>query len=76
MKRIMVQVPDDLLAELNRAAKETDVSRAAFARRAIELALAERRRGRDYRAIIRSFETTPDEDLTVSKARIRQAWPG
>ena len=72
----MVQLPRQLLAELNRAAKELKISRAAFARRAIELALAERRRNREYAAIIRSFEERPQEDLGPSVEAIIKAWPG
>lgn len=75
MKRIILQLPEEVLEDLDEAADESDLSRAAFVRRAIELALAERRRNREFRAIIRSFEARPPEDLTPSKAAVRRGWP-
>jgi Arc/MetJ-type ribon-helix-helix transcriptional regulator len=77
MERIIVQLPRELLKELDRAAKETKVSRAAFARAAIELALAERQRHHDYAAIIRSYTERPQtqDEVLSSPELIRQAWP-
>ncbi len=75
MKRIIIQVEEETLAELDRAADEEDESRARFARRAIEAALAERRRRRELQQVVDSFQTRPPEDLTASRGAIRRAWP-
>lgn len=75
MKRIIIQVEDDTLAELDEAADEEAESRASFARRAIESALDERRRRRELQRVVESFRKRPPEDLTTSKAAIRRAWP-
>lgn len=75
MKRIIIQVEEDTLAELDDAARETAESRAAFARRAIESALAERRRSRELGQVIKSFRKRPAEDMTPAKAVTRRAWP-
>ncbi len=76
MKRIIIQVEEDTLAELDEAAREEAESRAGFARRAIEGALAERRRRRELEHVADSFRKRPPEDLTASKAAVRRAWPG
>lgn len=75
MKRIIIQVGDDTLAELDEAANEMAESRASFARRAIEAALAERHRRRELERVVDSFRRRPPEDLTASKAAVRRAWP-
>ena len=75
MKRIIIQIEDDTLAELDLAAHEGAESRARFARRAIETALAERRRQRELQRVVDSFRKRPPEDLIVSKPAIRRAWP-
>ncbi len=75
MKRIIIQVEDDTLTELDEAAREEAESRASFARRAIEGALAERRRRRELEQVVQSFRRRPPEDLTGSKQAVRRAWP-
>ncbi|MBI4730221.1 MAG: ribbon-helix-helix protein, CopG family [Acidobacteria bacterium] len=75
MKRIIIQVEDDTLAELDEAAREEAESRARFVRRAIEAALAERCRHRELQRVVRSFRRRPPGDLTASKAAVRRAWP-
>lgn len=75
MKRIIIQVEDETLAELDEAAREEAESRASFARRAIEAALAERRRRRELQQVVDSFRSRPPEDLTPSKPAVRRAWP-
>lgn len=75
MKRIIIQVEDDTLAELDEAAHEGAESRASFARRAIEAALAERRRRRELQRVVDSFRRRSPEDLTSSKRAVRRAWP-
>jgi hypothetical protein len=75
VKRIIIQVEDDTLVELDEAAHEGAESRASFARRAIEAALAERRRRRELQQVVDSFRRRPPEELTASKAAVRRAWP-
>ena len=75
MKRIIIQIEDDTLAQLDEAAHEEAESRASFARRAIEAALTERLRRRELQRVIDSYRKRPSEDLTTSKAAIRRAWP-
>jgi hypothetical protein len=75
MKRIIIQVDEATLEELDRAAKDEAESRAGFARRAIEAALAERRRRKELARVVDSFRRRPPEDLTASKKAIRRAWP-
>lgn len=75
MRRIIIQVEEDTLAELDEAARDESESRAGFARRAIEAALAERRRRKELRYVVDSFRRRPPEDLTASKKAIRRAWP-
>lgn len=75
MKRIIIQIEDDVLEELDEAAHEGAESRASFARRVIEAALAERRRRRELQRVVDSFRRRPPEDLTASKAAVRRAWP-
>lgn len=75
MKRIIIQIADDTLAELDEAAHEEAESRASFARGAIEAALAERRRRSELQRVADSFRRRPAEDLAASKAAVRRAWP-
>ncbi len=75
MKRIILQFDEETLVELDEAAREQAESRAAFARQAIEAALAERRRRKELRRVVNSFQRRPPEDLTASKAAIRRTWP-
>jgi len=75
MKRIIIQIDEATLEELDRAAQDEAESRAGFARRAIETALAERRRRKELGRVVDSFRRRPPEDLTASKKAIRRAWP-
>lgn len=75
MERIIVQVEDDLLAELDAVGAEEAVSRAALVRRAIALLLAERRRRRELDAVVASYRDEPPEDLVASADARRRAWP-
>ncbi len=75
MKRIIIQVDEAILEELDRAAQDEAESRAGFVRRALEAALAERRRRRELERVVDSFRRRPPEDLTASKRAIRRAWP-
>ena len=75
MKRIIIQVDEATLEELDQAARDEAESRAGFARRAIEAALAERRRNKELGLVVDSFRRRPPEDLTASKKAIRRAWP-
>jgi hypothetical protein len=75
MKRIIIQMDEHSLSQLDDAAREESESRAAFARRAIQAALAERRRRQELEQVVKSFRRRPPEDLTASKAAIRRAWP-
>lgn len=75
MKRIIIQVETDTLAELDEASAEGSESRASFARRAIDTALAERRRRRELLQVVTSFQERPPEDLTVAKPAVQRAWP-
>ena len=77
VERIIIQLPRSVLKELNRVAKEEKTSRAAFARDAIELALAERQRNAEFAAIIKSYTENPDdpEELAAFMPLQVQAWP-
>ena len=76
VKRIIIQLDEETLSQLDEAAGEGSESRAGFVRHAIQLALAERRRRRELDRIVESFTTVPPEDLTPAKAAVRKAWPG
>lgn len=76
MRRIMIQLDPATLAELDDAAREASLSRSALARRAIETALAERRRVRELQQVVDSFRRRPqEEELLAPKPARRRAWP-
>jgi metal-responsive CopG/Arc/MetJ family transcriptional regulator len=76
MNRIIIQIEDAALEELDSAAEEERVSRAAFVREAIVMALAERRRRRELQEIVDSYTRDPQEkDLLIPKDALRRAWP-
>lgn len=75
MERIIVQVDDADLAELDAVGEEEALSRSALVRRAIALLLAERRRQRELDAVIASYRKEPPEDLVASAELRRRAWP-
>lgn len=71
----MIQLPAESLSELDDAAQESRMSRAAFARAAIEEALADRRRRAELQQVIDAFTQSPPDDLAVPKRALRAAWP-
>lgn len=75
MERIIVQMEADSLAELDRAAHESQMSRAAFVRAAVEAVLADGRRRKELRQIVDSYSASPQEDFTVSEETLRAVWP-
>lgn len=75
MDRIIVQMESHAILELDRAAKENQMSRAAFVRAAVEAVLAEDRRGKELKRVVDSYRTYPQEDFTVSKETLRPVWP-
>ena len=75
VRRIIIQIEDETLEQLDDAAGESGESRAGFIRRAIEEALAERAKRREFDRIAESFRRRPPDALTGSKASRRRAWP-
>jgi metal-responsive CopG/Arc/MetJ family transcriptional regulator len=76
VNRIIIQIEDAALAELDDAASEERLSRAAFIREAVAMALAERRRRREIQEVIDSYTEHPQEkDLILPKEALRRAWP-
>ncbi len=75
MNRIIVQLDDDLLSSLDRAAEADGVSRAAEVREAISWAMAERRRRAELDAVVSSYRDRPPEDLTLPPEFVQAAWP-
>ena len=76
MSRIIIQVEEDLLDELDAAAREDQTSRSAFVRDSIVLTLAERRRLRELQQVVDSYRQQPQEpDLVVPAASRRRTWP-
>lgn len=75
MERIIVQVEADTVAELDQAAKENRMSRAAFVRASIEAVLAEGRRRKELKQVVESYTAFPPEDLTLSRETLRTVWP-
>jgi metal-responsive CopG/Arc/MetJ family transcriptional regulator len=75
MERIIVQMEADSLFELDQAARESRMSRAAFVRAAVEAVLADGHRRKELKQIVDSYRTSPQEDFTVSKETLRAVWP-
>jgi metal-responsive CopG/Arc/MetJ family transcriptional regulator len=75
MERIIVQMEADSISELDKAARESQMSRAAFVRAAVEAVLADGRRGKELKQIVDSYRASPQEDFTVSKETLRAVWP-
>jgi len=76
MKRIIIQLDEADLRELDAEAKSERTSRAAFVREAVLQAIAERRRKRELQEIVDSYAEKPQEaDLIPPLEAIRQAWP-
>lgn len=70
-----MQMEPELLSELDRAARESHMSRAAFVRAAVEVVLAEGRRRNELKQVVDSYRLHPQEDFTVSKESLRSIWP-
>lgn len=76
MKRIIVQVDEATLSELDELADDRGASRSGVVRIALERFLAEIRRQRDLDRSIASFRRRPqDDELVAPKRTIRKAWP-
>lgn len=75
MERIIVQMESDTISELDQAARESRMSRAAFVRASVEAALAEDRRRKELKQVIDSYSASPQEDFTVSKETLQAVWP-
>jgi len=75
MERIIVQMEPDSLSELDQAARESHMSRAAFVRAAVDAVLAEGRRRKELKQVIDSYRALPQEDFTVSKESLQAIWP-
>lgn len=75
MRRFMVQLDEELLAQLDSVAEAENESRAALVRRAIEGLLAERRRREELQLVVDSFASEFQEDLTVPRRTVREVWP-
>lgn len=75
MERIIVQMEPDSISELDQAAREIQMSRAAFVRAAVEAVLAERRRRKELKLVVDSYRASPQEDFAVSKETLRAVWP-
>lgn len=75
MERIIVQMEPDTLSELDQAARESRMSRAAFVRAAVHAVLAEGRRRKELKQVVDSYSESPQEDLTVSKETLQAVWP-
>jgi metal-responsive CopG/Arc/MetJ family transcriptional regulator len=75
MERIIVQIEPDSLSELDKAARESHMSRAAFVRAAVEAVLAEGRRRKELNQVVDSYRALPQEDFTVSKESFQSIWP-
>lgn len=75
MERIIVQMEPDSISELDQAARESQMSRAAFVRAAVEAVLAERHRRKELKLVVDSYRSSPPEDLTVSRETLRAVWP-
>lgn len=76
MKRIIIQLDEESLSELDEAAEQDGESRAALVRAALDGYLAQRKRRRDLRRTIESFRRRPqDDDLVAPKRAARAAWP-
>jgi hypothetical protein len=75
MERIIVQIEPDSLAELDQAAGENNMSRAAFVRAAVDAVLAESRRRKELKQVADSYRNSPPEDLTLSRESLQAVWP-
>jgi len=75
MERIIVQMEPDTISELDRAARENRMSRAAFVRASVEAVLAEGRRRKELKQVVDSYSASPPEDFTVSKETLQAVWP-
>lgn len=70
-----MQMEPDTISELDRAASESRMSRAAFVRASVEAVLAEGRRRKELKQVLDSYSASPQEDFTVSKETLQAVWP-
>lgn len=75
MERIIVQMDRQSLIELDRAASESKMSRAAFVRAAVGAVLAERGRSAELKRVVDSYRARPQDDFTVSREVLEAVWP-
>lgn len=75
MQRIIVQLDEHDLAELDEAADQSATSRAALIRQAVAMFLGERRRGSEIARVVASYTDDPPEDLVPSSDHQHRAWP-
>ena len=75
MERIIVQMEPDTISELDQAARESRMSRAAFVRASVEAVLADGRRRKELKQVVDSYIASPQEDFTVSKETLQDVWP-
>jgi hypothetical protein len=75
MERIIVQMESNTISELDQAARESRMSRAAFVRASVEAVLAERRRNKELKQVVDSYSASPQGDFTVSKETLQAVWP-
>ena len=75
MERIIVQMEPDTISELDQAARENRMSRAAFVRASVEAVLAEGRRRKELKQVVDSYSASRPEEFTVSKETLQAVWP-
>jgi hypothetical protein len=75
MERIIVQMEPGTISELDQAARESRMSRAAFVRASVEAVLAESRRRKELKQVVDSYSASPQEDFTVPKETLQAVWP-
>lgn len=74
MERIIVQIEQAALAELDAVATDEASSRAALVREAIARFLAERRRSRELQAAVLAYREEPPDDLVADRDHLQRGW--
>lgn len=75
MKRVIVQIRECDLEELDAMASAEGISRAAAVREAVERYLRDRRWAKATEDVIRSYAEDPPEDFGQSRAYLSKVWP-
>lgn len=70
-----MQMEPESLSALDEAARESNMSRAAFVRAAVEAVLSEARRRKELKQVADSYRERPQEDFTVSRESLLAIWP-